>query len=62
MPIWLVVSVGIAVGAGFYFLAVATAVLSVIILLGLKHWPTRPTMDRREEEPHAGVVGRPEED
>jgi len=62
MPIWLVASVGIAVGAGFYFLAVATAVLSVIILLGLKHWPTRSTMDRREEEQHAGVVGRPEED
>ena len=47
--IWLVASVGIAVGAGFYFLAVATAVLSIIILLGLKHWPTHSTGTDKEE-------------
>jgi len=39
--IWLVASVGIAVGAGFYFLAAAAAVLAILILLGLKHWPGR---------------------
>jgi len=48
--IWLVASVGIAVGAGFYFLAVATAVLAIVILLGLKHWPTHPTNSGTEEQ------------
>jgi putative Mg2+ transporter-C (MgtC) family protein len=45
--VWLVASVGMAVGAGFYFLAVASAVLAIVVLLGLKHWPSR---SMREED------------
>ncbi len=39
--IWLVASVGMAVGAGYYALAVATTGLAVVVLLGLHHWPHR---------------------
>jgi putative Mg2+ transporter-C (MgtC) family protein len=47
--IWLVASVGIAVGAGFYFLAGATAILSIAILLGWKHWPRQAAMRGKGE-------------
>jgi len=40
--IWLVASVGMATGAGYYALAVATTILAVLVLLGLHHWPRRP--------------------
>ena len=39
--IWLVASVGMAAGAGYYALAVATTGLAVVVLLGLRHWPHR---------------------
>lgn len=45
--IWLVASVGMAVGAGFYLLAVASAILAIVVLLGLKH---RPSRSRPEED------------
>jgi len=48
--IWLVASVGMAVGAGFYLLAVATAVLSIVILLGWKHWPGQAAMPGKDED------------
>jgi putative Mg2+ transporter-C (MgtC) family protein len=43
--IWLVASVGMAAGAGYYALAGATTVLAVAVLLGLHHWPrhSRPS-------------------
>jgi len=37
--IWLVASVGMAAGAGYYALAVATTGLAVAVLLRLHHWP-----------------------
>jgi putative Mg2+ transporter-C (MgtC) family protein len=40
--IWLVAAVGMAAGAGFYFLAIATTVLGVAILIGLRNWPSHP--------------------
>lgn len=33
--IWLVASIGMACGAGFYYLAIVTTVLAIIVLLGL---------------------------
>jgi putative Mg2+ transporter-C (MgtC) family protein len=39
--IWLVASVGMACGAGYYALALATTGLAVLVLLGLHHWPQR---------------------
>jgi putative Mg2+ transporter-C (MgtC) family protein len=48
--IWLVASVGIAVGAGFYLLGVAASVLAIVILLGLKHWPVRLTNSEKGED------------
>ncbi|MBN1361117.1 MAG: MgtC/SapB family protein [Sedimentisphaerales bacterium] len=40
--IWLVAAVGMAVGAGFYFLSVCATVIAVAVLTGLRNWPTRP--------------------
>jgi putative Mg2+ transporter-C (MgtC) family protein len=39
--IWLVASVGMAVGAGSYLLALSATVLAVIVLVGLRNWPGR---------------------
>ena len=39
--IWLVASVGMAAGAGYYALAGATTGLALAVLLGLRHWPRR---------------------
>lgn len=39
--IWLVASVGMACGGGYYTLALATTGLAVVVLLGLHHWPQR---------------------
>ena len=39
--IWLV-AVGVACGAGFYFLAVAVTAVALGVLLGLRNWPTHP--------------------
>ncbi len=40
--IWLVAAVGMAVGAGYYGLAIAATVLAVAVLTGLRNWPSRP--------------------
>jgi len=45
--IWLVASVGMAVGAGYYALAGATTGLAVAVLLGLRHWPHRSPDSQR---------------
>lgn len=37
--IWLVASVGMAVGAGYYWLAMATTGLALVVLVGLRNWP-----------------------
>lgn len=41
--IWLVAAVGIAVGAGFYCLAIVATVLAVAVLIGLRNWPSHPS-------------------
>jgi putative Mg2+ transporter-C (MgtC) family protein len=40
--IWMVAAVGMATGAGFYFLALATTVLAIATLIGLRKWPGHP--------------------
>jgi putative Mg2+ transporter-C (MgtC) family protein len=40
--IWLVAAVGIAAGAGFYYLAVGATVLAMAVLIGLRNWPSHP--------------------
>jgi putative Mg2+ transporter-C (MgtC) family protein len=49
--IWLVASIGMACGAGFYLLAIITTVLAIVVLLGLTRVekPFRP--DRDEQKP-----------
>ena len=37
--IWLVASIGMAAGAGYFALAIAATVLAVAVLVGLRHWP-----------------------
>lgn len=39
--IWLVASVGMAVGAGYYLLAFFATALAVLVLVGLRNWPRR---------------------
>lgn len=39
--IWLMASIGMATGAGYFALAIATTVLAVAVLVGLRHWPHR---------------------
>lgn len=40
--IWLVAAVGMACGAGSYYLAIAATVVAVAVLVGLRNWPTHP--------------------
>ena len=39
--VWLVCSVGLTVGAGFYVLGVAVPLLTILALIGLKAWERR---------------------
>lgn len=43
--VWLVCSVGLAVGAGFYLLGVAVTLLTLTALIGLKAWERRMKKD-----------------
>lgn len=45
--IWLVASVGIAIGAGSYFLAFAATILAIAVLIGLRNWPSRSRAQER---------------
>jgi len=48
--IWLVASVGMAAGAGYYLLAAATTTLAVLVLLGLHHWPGHGTESEKQSD------------
>jgi len=52
--IWLVAAVGMAVGAGYYCLAVAATVLAVVVLIGLRNWPSRPGAQGRDDRSATG--------
>ena len=43
--VWLVCSVGLAVGAGFYVVGVAVTLLTLLALIGLKAWERRMKKD-----------------
>jgi putative Mg2+ transporter-C (MgtC) family protein len=43
--VWLVCSVGLAVGAGFYVVGVAATLLTLLALIGLKAWERRMKKD-----------------
>jgi len=43
--VWLVCSVGLAVGAGFYLIGVAVTVLTLISLIGIKTWERKMRKD-----------------
>jgi putative Mg2+ transporter-C (MgtC) family protein len=43
--IWLVASVGMAVGAGYYALAIGTTGLALAVLVGLRKWPRHSGSD-----------------
>ena len=47
--VWLVCSVGLAVGAGFYLVGVAVTLLTLLALIGLKVWERRMKKDWFEE-------------
>ncbi len=51
--IWLVASIGMACGAGFYYLAIVTTVLAIIVLLGLAQVDKRlrPNQDEHKAKP-----------
>ena len=43
--VWLVCSVGLAVGAGFYLVSIAATLLTLLALIGLKAWERRMRKD-----------------
>jgi putative Mg2+ transporter-C (MgtC) family protein len=47
--VWLVCSVGLAVGAGFYLVSVAVTLLTLLALIGLKAWERRMKKDWFED-------------
>jgi putative Mg2+ transporter-C (MgtC) family protein len=47
--VWLVCSVGLAVGAGFYVVSVAVTLLTLLALIGLKAWERRMKKDWFED-------------
>jgi putative Mg2+ transporter-C (MgtC) family protein len=49
--IWLVASIGMACGAGFYYLAIVTTVLAIVVLLGLAQVEKLLRPDRDEQKP-----------
>ncbi len=48
--IWLVASIGMACGAGFYHLAVLTTIVAIAVLLGLAR-VSRPSRRRTQDQP-----------
>jgi putative Mg2+ transporter-C (MgtC) family protein len=50
--IWLVASIGMACGAKFYYLAVITTILALVVLIGLGH--VDKYFDRRDERQNKG--------
>ncbi len=50
--IWLVASIGMACGAGFYLLAIVTTILAILVLLGLAQVekPLRSDRDERKQK------------
>ena len=47
--VWLVCSVGLAVGAGFYVVSVAVTLMTLLALIGLKAWERRMKKDWFED-------------
>jgi putative Mg2+ transporter-C (MgtC) family protein len=53
--IWLVASIGMACGAGFYSLAVISTLIAIVVLIGLARLAKSPERAEAKQEPNSPV-------